>query len=155
LKNDTISRYGEITFKILKGKLIKFIRIKAHLNVSIMYPLGTKKLDKWKENFISKQLLKTRSNSTFSKVHNYHLVKVSQKKITFNFMISFFNPCLVTLNNLEWDSIWILDFFNNPINWPIHIFYFKSPLLIMIALFSKNNYANVFIINVSFKWIII
>jgi hypothetical protein len=53
LKNVTISWYGEITFKILKEKPIIFIRIKAHLNISIMYPLGTKKLDKQKEKFIS------------------------------------------------------------------------------------------------------
>jgi hypothetical protein len=44
---------------ILKEKPIKSIRIKAHLNISIMNPWGTKK------KFISKELLKTRSNFDF------------------------------------------------------------------------------------------
>jgi hypothetical protein len=70
---------------------MKFIRIKAHLNISIMYPLGKEILTN-KKKIISKGLLKTRFFD-LSKIHNYHLVKVSQKHIfTFNFMISFFNP---------------------------------------------------------------
>jgi hypothetical protein len=48
-----------------------------------MYPLGIEILTNTKK-FISKGLLKIRSNSDPSKVHNYHLVKVSQKKFTFN-----------------------------------------------------------------------
>jgi hypothetical protein len=67
--------------KILKEKPIKFRRIKIHLDVSIMYPLGTKNL-KNKKKFITKGLLKSRSNSKPSKVHTYHLVKVSQNKIS-------------------------------------------------------------------------
>jgi hypothetical protein len=43
-----------------------------------MYPLGIKILTNEKK-FISKGLLKTKSNSYTSKVHNYHLVKVSPK----------------------------------------------------------------------------
>jgi hypothetical protein len=70
-----VNWYGEITLKILKRKPIKSIRIKVYLDFSIMYPLGKKK-------FISKGLLKTRSNFHLSKVHNYHLVKVSPKKIS-------------------------------------------------------------------------
>jgi hypothetical protein len=66
--------------KILKEKPIKSIRIKAHLN-SNMYSLGTKKFEKKKKKkIISKGCLKTRSNFNPSKVHNYHLVKVSLKK---------------------------------------------------------------------------
>jgi hypothetical protein len=42
LKNVVISWYGEIILKILKEKFIKSIRIKAHLDFSIMYPWGTK-----------------------------------------------------------------------------------------------------------------
>ncbi len=34
---------SEITLKILKEEPIKSIRIKAHLDISIMYPLGIKK----------------------------------------------------------------------------------------------------------------
>ncbi len=83
LENVVISWYGEITFKILKEKLIKFIKIKAHLDFSITYPLGTKNLSNEKK-IISKKLLKTRSNFDPSKVHNYHLVKVSKKYFTFN-----------------------------------------------------------------------
>jgi hypothetical protein len=43
--------------------------------------IGHKKFDKWKkEKNISKRLLNTRFNFDFSKVHNYHLIKISQKK---------------------------------------------------------------------------
>jgi hypothetical protein len=42
LKNIVVSWYGEITLKVLKEKLIKSIRIKAHLGIPIMYPWGTK-----------------------------------------------------------------------------------------------------------------
>jgi hypothetical protein len=79
LQNVVISWYGEITFLILKEKPIKSIRIKAHLNISITYSLGTTKLTNEKK-IISKGLLKTRSNSNPSKVHNYHLVKISKKR---------------------------------------------------------------------------
>jgi len=68
--------------KILKEKPIKSISIKSHLNISIMYPLGKKKLQMTKKKIISKGLLKTRFNSDPSKVHNYHFVKVSQKHIS-------------------------------------------------------------------------
>jgi hypothetical protein len=61
-------------------KPIKSIRIKSHLDISIMYLLGIIFLTNTKR-FISKGLLKIRSNSDLSKVHIYHLVKVSQKKI--------------------------------------------------------------------------
>jgi hypothetical protein len=101
LKKVVISRYGEIILKILKEKPIKSIRIKAHLNISIMYPLGIKKLTNKKQKLISKRLLKIRSNSYTLKAHNYQLVKVSPKKLAFNFMISFFTPCLVIINNLD------------------------------------------------------
>jgi hypothetical protein len=46
LKNVAISWYGEITLKILKEKPIKSIRIKAYLDIPIMYPWGTKLLKK-------------------------------------------------------------------------------------------------------------
>jgi hypothetical protein len=48
-----------------------------------MYPWGTKFL-KNKKKIISKGLLKTRSNSDPSKVHNNHLVKISQLALLFN-----------------------------------------------------------------------
>ncbi len=76
LKNIVVSWYGEITLKMLKEKPIKSIRIKAHLGIPIMYPWGTKK------TFISKGLLKTRSNFDPSKIHDHHLIKVSQNKIS-------------------------------------------------------------------------
>jgi len=80
LKNVVVSWYCEITLEILKKKPIKSIRIKAHLNILIMYPLGIEILTNTKK-FISKGILKIRSNSKPSKIHNYHLVKVSKNKI--------------------------------------------------------------------------
>ncbi len=53
LKNVIVSWYGEITLKILK--------VKAHLDTSIMYTWGAKNL--------------TRFNFDPSKIYNYHLVK--------------------------------------------------------------------------------
>jgi hypothetical protein len=44
--------------------------------------MGHKTFEKQKKKFISKGLLKTRSNSNPSKVHNHHLVKVSENKIS-------------------------------------------------------------------------
>jgi hypothetical protein len=41
---------GEITLKILLKKPIKFIKIKAHLDISIMYPLGIIFLTNTKKN---------------------------------------------------------------------------------------------------------
>jgi hypothetical protein len=72
--------YGELILEIPKENPIKSMKIKTHLNISIMYPLGLIFLLNTKK-FISKRLLKTRFNFDPSKVHNYHLVKVSQKKI--------------------------------------------------------------------------
>jgi hypothetical protein len=52
-------------------KEIKSIRIKAHLHIRIMHPLGTKVLTNEKKNsFEPKGLLKIRSNSNPSKIHN-------------------------------------------------------------------------------------
>jgi hypothetical protein len=42
LKNVVVSWHGKIILKILKEKPIKCIRMKTHLNISIMYPLGIK-----------------------------------------------------------------------------------------------------------------
>jgi hypothetical protein len=67
--------------EILKENFIKSIRIKAQLDISIMYPLGIEILIN-KKIYISKKLLKIRSTSNPSKVHNYYLIKVSLKKIS-------------------------------------------------------------------------
>jgi hypothetical protein len=67
--------------KILKENPIKSIRIKAHLDISNMYSLGLEMLINTNK-FISKGLLKIRFKLDYSKVHNYHLVKVLQKKIS-------------------------------------------------------------------------
>jgi hypothetical protein len=75
LKNVVVNWYGEITLKILEEKPIKSIKIKAHLDISIMYPLDTKNLTQKK--IISKELLKIRFNFYPLKVHNHHLVKIS------------------------------------------------------------------------------
>jgi hypothetical protein len=83
LKNVVVSWYCEIALEILEKKPIKSMRIKGHLNILIMYPLGIIFLTNTKK-IISKGILKIRSNSNPSKVHNYHLVKVSKKIITFN-----------------------------------------------------------------------
>jgi hypothetical protein len=75
------------------------MKIKIHLNISIMHPLGIEILINTKE-FISKGLLKIRFNFDPSKIHNYHFVKVLRKtKFTLNFIISFFNLFLILLNN--------------------------------------------------------
>jgi hypothetical protein len=55
LKNVVVIWYGEIILEILKEKTIKSIRIKTHLNISIMYPLGIEILINTKKN-ISKGL---------------------------------------------------------------------------------------------------
>jgi hypothetical protein len=80
LKNVVVSWYCEIALEILEKKPIKSIRIKTHLNILIMYPLGIEILTNTKK-FISKGILKIRSNSNPSKIHNYHLVKVLNKTI--------------------------------------------------------------------------
>ncbi len=46
LKNVSVSWYSEIILKILKEKPIKSMRIKAHLDLSFMYPLGINIFDK-------------------------------------------------------------------------------------------------------------
>jgi hypothetical protein len=51
LKNVVFSWYDEIALKILKEKPINSIKIKAHLNISIMYPLGIKFLTNKKKLF--------------------------------------------------------------------------------------------------------
>jgi len=79
LKNVVFSWYEEITLKILKEKPINSIKIKSHLNISIMYPLGINFLTN-KKKIIPKGLLKVRSYSYLSKIHNFHLVNDSQKK---------------------------------------------------------------------------
>jgi hypothetical protein len=48
LKNVIVSWYGEITLKIFYKKPIKLIKIKTHLDISIMYTWGAKKLRKKK-----------------------------------------------------------------------------------------------------------
>jgi hypothetical protein len=42
LKNVASNWCGEITLKILNEKPIKSMRIKAHLDIQIMHPFGTK-----------------------------------------------------------------------------------------------------------------
>ncbi len=76
-----LTRMTKSLWKSPKKKSIKSIRIKAHLNISIMCPLGIDILTK-KNKIDFKKLLKTKSNSNVSKVHNYNLVKVLQKKIS-------------------------------------------------------------------------
>jgi hypothetical protein len=94
LKNVIARWYGEITLKILKEKPIKSIKIKAHLNISIMCPLGIKNLTN-ERNIHFKKTFKNKVQFGYS----------SPKKFKFNFMISLFNPCLITINNSEWNSI--------------------------------------------------
>jgi hypothetical protein len=78
LKNVTNSWYGEIILKILKEKPIKSIRIKAHLNISIMNPCGTKNLRKKK--FISKGLLKKSPILEFQKFINTIWLRFHKKR---------------------------------------------------------------------------
>jgi hypothetical protein len=54
LKNVVFSWYEEITLKILKEKPINSIKIKSHLNISIMYPLGINFLTNKKKNHFKK-----------------------------------------------------------------------------------------------------
>jgi len=79
LKNVVASKYDKITLKILKEKPIKSIRIKSDLNILITYPWGTKKLRKIKS--FQFRTFENKVNFDPSKVHNYHLIKVSQEKI--------------------------------------------------------------------------
>ncbi len=51
LKNVVVNQYGEIALKILKEKFIKFIRIKAYLDFSVMYSWGTRNLRNKKKSF--------------------------------------------------------------------------------------------------------
>jgi hypothetical protein len=51
LKNVVVCWYGELTLEILKENLIKSIRIKAQLDISIMYPLGIEILINTKKIF--------------------------------------------------------------------------------------------------------
>jgi hypothetical protein len=74
LKNVVIW-YGEITLEILKETPMKSIKVKAHYNISIMYPLSIIFLANTK-NLISNVFLIIRFSFDLSKVHNYHLVKV-------------------------------------------------------------------------------
>jgi hypothetical protein len=67
--------------EVLQEKPIKSIKIKPYLDISIMYSLGIEILTN-KRKIISKRLSKIRFNFDLSKVHNYHLVKVSQKMIS-------------------------------------------------------------------------
>jgi len=53
-KNVVFSWYEEITLKILKEKPINSIKIKTHLNISIMYPLGIKILTNKKKKSLQK-----------------------------------------------------------------------------------------------------
>jgi hypothetical protein len=77
LKN-VVSWYCGITLEILKEKLINSLGIKAYSNISSIYSLGVEILTNKRNNF--KRTFKTRFNFDPSKVHNYHLVKVSPKK---------------------------------------------------------------------------
>jgi hypothetical protein len=70
---------------------MKFIKIKSHLNISFMYPLGKEILTN-KKYIISKGLWKQGSNLTFQKFITTIWLEFHKKKFTFNFMISFFNP---------------------------------------------------------------
>jgi hypothetical protein len=44
------------------------------------------------------------------------------KHFTLEFIISLCKAYLIIINNLECNIIWILQFINNPINWPSHVF---------------------------------
>jgi hypothetical protein len=100
LKNVVVRWCDEFILEILRKNPIKSIRIKTHLDISIIYPSGVIFLIDIKK-FISKGLLKIRFNSNLSKVHNYHLFNVSQiKDFTLNLIISIFSPIIVLINNL-------------------------------------------------------
>jgi hypothetical protein len=60
---------------------MKSIKIKPQLSVPIMYPWDTKILGNKKKTF-QKGLLKTTYNFDPSKVHNQHLVNISQNKFS-------------------------------------------------------------------------
>jgi hypothetical protein len=68
-------------FENLKRKTHKIHENKSPFRHFNYVPIGHKNFDKQKK-IISKGLLKTKFNFDASKVHNYHLVKVSKKKIS-------------------------------------------------------------------------
>jgi hypothetical protein len=108
-------------------------------NLEIQYIYIFEKLKKF-------NLKKKRSNFDFLKFHN-HLVNVS-KCIYFplEFIISFINTYLITINHLEWNSIWFKNLLTiNLVDQSVFL-NFKSPLLTIDVSFSKNSCTNVFII---------
>ncbi len=76
LKNIVVNQYGEITLKILREKPIKFIRIKAHLSIPIMYPWGT--------NFL-KNKKKIHFKRTFENKVQFQPFKSSQPPFGYDF----------------------------------------------------------------------
>jgi hypothetical protein len=68
-------------WKSLKKKPITSVRKKNPFKY-FNYAIGQINFDKHKKKSFQKGLLKIRSNSNPSKVNNYHLVKVLQKKIS-------------------------------------------------------------------------
>jgi hypothetical protein len=105
LKKIVVTWYGEITFEILQKKTHEIHKNKILFKYFNYVPIEHKKFDSL-FFYNSKELLKARSNSDPSKVHNYYLIKISQENIfTLTFMISLFNQCLVVINNLKWNSI--------------------------------------------------
>jgi hypothetical protein len=75
--------------KILKRILTKFIWMKANEKIVETCSLGTIFWETTKT--ISKSFLKIKSNFYPLKVHNYHLVKVSKKKIYYFIIQGIFN----------------------------------------------------------------
>jgi hypothetical protein len=99
LENVVVCWYGELTLEILKKIPIKSISIKAHLNISIMYPLGIEILINIKENHFKRTLILTLQKFITT------IWLRSKKDFTLNFIISLFNPFLLPINNLEYNSI--------------------------------------------------
>jgi hypothetical protein len=65
-----------------------------------IHTLGIKILTNGKKSF-QKDFWKQGAISTLQKLITTIWLKFQEKKITFNLMISFFNPCLVIINILE------------------------------------------------------
>ncbi len=81
LKNVAISWYGKIILKILKEKPIKSIKIKSHLDISIMYPWGKKNVRN-KKNSIQKDFWKQGPILTFQKCIITIWLKFHKNKIS-------------------------------------------------------------------------
>jgi len=87
-------------------------------NTIFLLVLNTKEFEKKKQNPFWRDFWIQSSILSFQK--SIITIWLRFLKITPNFIISLFKAYLITINNFEWNLIWIIQFINYLINWPIH-----------------------------------